>query len=1243
MSLEGQSTIMANKTFGEVQEALKGKAILVANRGIPARRICRSIRERFDAVAVMTATDVDKTAPAAAAAQELLLLGSDPRAYLDIDRIISFAKQRGIVGIHPGWGFASEDERFPRKCAAAGLTFIGATADAMEMLGNKVQARTIAKKLGIPVVPGSEGAVDVSTARRLIREIGLPIMLKAEGGGGGRGIFAIHNEAELEDAFFKASTMAQASFGNPRLFVEKYLDKVRHIEIQVVADMYGNVFAFDERDCTVQRNHQKLIEITPSPWPGLSPELRERLKEYSRRLIREVGYHSLATVEFLVTAQGEPYLIEVNTRLQVEHGITECRYGIDLVEEQIAIAFGAELRLREGTNRPMHYAMQVRINCEDPQDHFAPNSGLVTRYVSPGGPGVRMDSNMSAGYEFPPNYDSAGSLLIAYAQDWDKTMGIMQRALGEYVIGGVKTTIPFFRQVLRHPRFQQGSFDTNFIAETPELMCYMDLAPEGERLARLVAEISAKGYNPYVQLGEYRTVDTPRMAAFDPVLPPVHAEVRRAPSPYPQGDRMALLDFIRDSGYVHFTDTTPRDFTQSNTGNRFRLAEDALIGPYLDNANYFSIENGGGAHFHVAMMANMTYPFTEAAEWNRFAPKTLKQILVRSTNVLGYTPQPRNLMRLTGEMICDYYQVIRCFDFLNHVENMRPLAEVVLNRRDVIFEPAISLSLAKGFDVPHYLEVTEAVLRMSGDILGTGSEEASRNIILGLKDMAGVCPPRFMTELIAALRRRWPSLVLHYHRHYTDGLFVPSCGAAAKAGAHILDVGLGSAVRSYGQGDVLSMAAYLEEELGLKTNLNKQAIRDANFVCKQIMPYYDRYCSPYFQGIDYDVTRHAMPGGATSSSQEGAMKQGYIHLLPYMLKFLAGIRQIVRYHDVTPGSQITWNTAFLAVTGAWKRGGEEEVRYLLSVLEEVTRTPEDELSPEMRKARLAIYQDCNDAFRNLLLGKFGKLPLGFPSDWVYESAFGNTWKTAVAQRTEASPLETLKDINLAAEETAFIDTLRRKPTNEEFVLYLNHPGDALKTIQFKAKFGDPNNLPLHVWFEGLKPGQDLYFNESHGKPHHLSLLSISRPNAAGIAVCRYVLDSEIMSCEVQVTQPQNTTAKGLVKADPANPYHIAAPSNGDLWVMYVHPGDVVKVGEELFNVSIMKQEKAVLAPMDAVVKRVLKTADYRENKQMVSVREGELIVELGAVPRMCSNEACGHPITLEGIEFCPYCGERLQK
>ena len=463
---------MAAKTFEQVLDEVRGKPILVANRGIPARRICRAIRERFAAVPVMTATDIDKAAPAASSAQELLLLGSDPRAYLDLDLIIAKAKQRGIIAIHPGWGFASEDERFPQKCEEAGITFIGSKADSMNLLGNKVQVRKIAKRLGIPVVPGSEGAVDVPAARKVVDEITLPIMLKAEGGGGGRGIFLVREKSELEDAFFKASAMAQASFGNPRLYVEKYLEQVRHIEIQVIADQHGNVFAFDERDCSVQRNHQKLVEITPSPWAGITPELRERLKEYSRMLVREVGYYSLATVEFLVTPQGEPYLIEVNTRLQVEHGITESRYGVDLVEEQIAVAFGAKLRLTEENTKPSHFAMQVRINCEDPQNNFAPNSGLITRYVSPGGPGVRIDSNLSAGYEFPPNYDSAGSLLIAYGRDWQKVLGIMDRALTEYMVGGVKTTIPFYRQVLKHPAFRAGMFDTGFIPSAPELMIY---------------------------------------------------------------------------------------------------------------------------------------------------------------------------------------------------------------------------------------------------------------------------------------------------------------------------------------------------------------------------------------------------------------------------------------------------------------------------------------------------------------------------------------------------------------------------------------------------------------------------------------------------------------------------------------------------------------------------------------------------------------------------------------------------
>ncbi len=1228
---------MEAKTFEQVVEAVKGRKILVANRGITARRIIRSIREELMAVPVLTVTDVDKTAPFTSGAQELMLLGDNPRAYLDIDLILKLAREQDVVAVHPGWGFASEDAGFPKKCADKGILFIGPPTEPMTLLGNKVKVRELARKLNVPVVPGSTDAVEVAEAREIALEMGLPVMLKAEGGGGGRGIYEIYDMDQLETAFSKAAVLAQASFGNPRIYVEKLLTSVRHIEIQVIADQHGNVFAFDERDCTVQRNHQKLVEITPSPWPKMTEELRQRLKDYAKSLVTAVGYYSLATVEFLVDADQNPYLIEVNTRLQVEHGITECRYGIDLVEEQIAVAFGSTLRFTEEKTRPVAHALQVRINCEDPRNEFAPNAGHIVRYISPGGPGIRLDSCIAGGYDFPSNYDSAASLLIAHGETWEKTLAVMNRALKEYVIGGLKTTIPFHQKIIMDPVFRSGLYDTRFVEKTPGLMRYHDSESEALRLSRLMAEISAMGYNPHVQLSDYRGVSDKRVGAFRPVLPPLPPPPKSGP--YPRGDRKALIDYVRDSGLVHFSDTTARDITQSNSGNRFRLAEDRLMGPYLDRCGFFSLENGGGAHFHVAMMANMTYPFNEARTWNQFAPLTPKQILVRSTNLLGYKPQPENLMQFTSEFICEQHDIVRCFDFLNHVDNMRPLAEVVMNSPTNVWQPAVSLSWAKGFDVTHYMGVVEAIVRQAAEAAGVSENKACSLFILGLKDMAGVCPPRFISALVEAIRKQYPELVLHYHRHCTDGLFVPAVGAAARAGAHIVDTAIGSAVRWYGQGEVLSTAAYIEEELGLKVRLNKDMIRDCNFVLKQIMPWYDRYTAPYFQGVDHDVIHHGMPGGATSSSQEGAMKQGYIHLLPQMLRFLAGTRQIIRYHDVTPGSQITWNTAFLAVTSAYQRGGEEEVAHLLWVLDSVIATPEGQLNDTLKEERLMLYRDSNDAFKDLLLGKFGRLPLGFPPDWVYESAFGKSCSQALSGRTESSPLEGLPPMDMEAEKQALERQINRIATPEELAMYLNHPADALKTILFRQEYGNPNRVPLDVWFEGLVPGRELFFTDTQGKPHAMKILGIEPPDDKGMAVVRYTLDAEVFIHTVKVADAAGTAADTIQMADPNNPHHVAAPSNGDLWIMYVKPGDVVKAGEELFNITIMKQEKAVVSPVEGIVESVLKTADYKFDKKMVPVKKGELLVKLGPVPRKCA--ACDTPVADRGYKFCPQCGEKI--
>ena len=476
---------MKPKSFEQVLEEVRGKRILVANRGIPARRICRSITEMFNAKAIMTATDVDKTSPATSGANELLMLGADPRAYLDLDRVIRKAKANDVVAIHPGWGFGAEDDSFPAKCKKAGIIFIGPEQEPMRILGNKVAVRKLAIEQGVPVVPGSEGAVSIPEARKIAGEIGFPVMLKAEGGGGGRGIYEVYKEEDLENAFSKASALAQASFGNPRLYVEKLLTSVRHIEIQVISDQYGNVFCFDERDCSVQRNHQKLIEITPSPWPKYSEELRAQLKEYSRRLVRRGGL-------LLPGYRGIPGGCRGNALTSLK-SIPGFRWSTASPSAATASTWWKsrspsplvpKLRFNEQDTKPYQWAFQCRINCEDPQKHFEPNSGRITRYVSPGGQGIRIDSCVGDGYRFPSNYDSAAALLIAYGNSWNKVASLMGRALQG--IHDRRSSRRPFRSIARlssiRSSLKRFTIPTFVRQNYAELMDYADREPDSLRL-----------------------------------------------------------------------------------------------------------------------------------------------------------------------------------------------------------------------------------------------------------------------------------------------------------------------------------------------------------------------------------------------------------------------------------------------------------------------------------------------------------------------------------------------------------------------------------------------------------------------------------------------------------------------------------------------------------------------------------------------------------------------------------------
>jgi pyruvate carboxylase len=1218
----------------ETQYSYQAVRIGVANRGIPALRIGRTIRE-MGGVYVAFFTEADKTAPHVSKADRAYSLpGAD--GYLNIAEIIRIAKENDVRALHPGWGFAAEDFQFPHLCREADIVFIGPTEEAMRRLGNKVEARRIANSLGIPVVPGSQGAVSLEEARRLARQMGYPVMIKSEGGGGGRGIVVVRSERELSEQFVKASTMAEASFGNPNLYLEKFLEQVRHLEIQVLRDKHGNSVALAERDCSVQRKHQKLLEITPSPWRGMSAGLRSALQKAALAMVDAVGYDSIATIEFLVEPDGSHYFIEGNTRLQVEHGITELLYGIDIVEEMVRIAFGEPLGLDPARLVPRGHAMQCRINFEDPKMRFQPNAGRITRYLSPGGEGVRLDSCVFGEYSFPKAFDSAGALLMTHGTTWEKTVAIMRRALSEYIVGGLKTTIPFHKRIVSHPAFVAGEVDTRFIENTPELMEYHDLEPEEVRLSYLMAEVTARGYNPYLGLGRYRKFGDSKIGAT-PVPLPVDDHDYRPPFD-PNAPREAVLEFLRASPCVEFCNTTPRDITQSNSGNRFRLYDDRRYGPIIDRCGYVNIENGGGAHYHVAMLGCLTDPWAEAEEWNRFAPHTQKLILIRSTNILGYGPQCREVMERTGKTIIKNYQVVRCFDFLNHIENMAPFAEIVLGSERNIFQPAISFSYAEGFERAHYLGVLEDILAMVARILGCPKQEASRQIILCLKDMAGMCPPRFVADVVAAILDSYPDLVIQYHRHCTDGLAVPALGAAAKAGARILDVADGPAVRFYGQEAVLPVVAYLEEELGLKTRLDKDRVREAAFVLKQLMPLYDLYCRPTFLGPDHDVVAHGLPGGATSSSQEAALKQGYAFLLPNILEVLALYRKLIRYHDVTPGSQITWTNGYMMVVKAYERGGMAEVRRITELLRAVTSTPEGQLGDGVKRDRLVLFEHANDALKNLLLGKFGKLPLGWPPEWVYQSVFGqDSWRQAIAERTEESPLKFLPPVDIGAQRSELARLIGRPPSENELINYLNHPGDALKLIQNLEQFGEANSVPDDIWFEGLEPGVDREFQTSDGKTHTIRVVRVGRVDLQGQRRVRYQLDQEMFLRDVQVEEPRSTAAE-VEMADPKNPFQIGSPFDADLWVVHKKVGDSVTAGEEVLNLSLMKMECAVNSPVDGVVRRVVVFANYKADKKMVPVKKGQLLMELAAPRARCVS--CEAEVDAE-FRFCPACGQSL--
>jgi len=653
-----------------------------------------------------------------------------------------------------------------------------------------------------------------------------------------------------------------------------------------------------------------------------------------------------------------------------------------------------------------------------------------------------------------------------------------------------------------------------------------------------------------------------------------------------------IVERVRKLPGVAFTSTSMRDAGQSDYKNRHRIYDLLTLAPIYNEMGLFSAECHGGAKWHVGVMNRRESPFEEIALLREKMPNVLLQTLIRETNLWGYRPYPKNVIEYVVSRVD--IDVWRCFSFLNDIRNMRTVAEVVM-KRGRLFEPAISFTQAEWATNEYYLGVVREIVELCG-----GVDE----IILCIKDMAGVGSPKRIGGLVDAIKQKYPELVVHYHRHMTDGLAMPALLAAAEAGAKLLDVEEDSLTRFYGQPPILAAQAYLEEA-GIRVHLNRELAERAVERVREWIGHYDWAESP-FKGLDHKVLDHRMPGGAFPSSFEQAQKEGFLHLMPAILKVMSLYNKIIRYFDVTPGSQITWVTCSGIVSHYYKEGGERGVAHLIRLLSKLVEEKGcnfEAMEPEEQEELLKLFNKAPGDFKRLILGHYGKLPVGWPDEWVYRSAFGDEWREAMASRQELSPLETLKDDDLDKVRRDLTNQIGRAPTEEEFILYLMHPKDAVEMIRFRDEYGKaPLVLPTPVWRRGLKPGERVEF-ELDGRPHSIELVSLS-PEGKGLTKVVMRVGGRL---RIFTVAPEGCVSAEVRKAQ--GPLEVGSPISGTVWRIGppgrdgLKVGDVVRKGEELANVEAMKMENAVTAPFDARIAEIHVSLNER-------VQEGQLLFVL---------------------------------
>ena len=1141
------------------------KKLLVANRSEIAVRIFRSASE-LNLRTVAIYAEEDRFGVHRFKADEAYLVGKGKgpvAAYLDIDSIISIAKEKRVDMIHPGYGFLSENADFARACEEAGIVFIGPRPELLESMGDKVAAKKAADKAGVPTLPATPKPVSKpAEALRWGRKIGFPLIIKAAFGGGGRGMRVVQKEEDLKDMLEEAQGEAERAFGNSAVFLERYVGRAKHLEVQVLGDRKGNVVHLHERDCSVQRRYQKVVEVAPSI--GLPDEVVDSLCAAGVELANKIGYDNAGTVEFLLDQDtNEWFFIEMNPRIQVEHTVTEQITGIDIVRSQILVAMnhglhGSKIGIPPQNEIPRNgCAVQCRVTTEDPEKGFTPDYGKILSYRSAAGFGVRLDGAMGdTGAIITPFYDSLLVKITASGPNLPQALDRMHRALREMRIRGVKTNIPFLENVINHKDFVDGKATTRMIDITPSLFKFKARKDRASKLLSYLGEVIVNG-NPQVK-GRSR-VSNP--------LPLIEPEYDRSTEP-PRGTRDMLLaqgpvkfaQWLRDQKSLMVTDTTLRDAHQSLFAARMRSFDMLTVADYIARrtSGLFSLEMWGGATFDTCMRFLGESPYERLRMLREKIPNVLFQMLLRGSNAVGYANYPDNVVR---EFVVHASEagmdVFRIFDSLNYLPNLKVAMEAVNERTPSLCEAAVCFtgdftdSSEEKYVLDYYVQLAKELEKMGAHILA-------------IKDMAGLCHPVAASRLVKALRNE-VGIPIHFHTHDSSGIASASVLKAAEAGVDVVDLAISSLSGCTSQPNLNSVVHALRHA-PRSTGLDVEALNELSIYWEAVRQYYSPFdTSPPFGSAE--VFSHQMPGGQYTNLREQAASLGLGKRWPDVVKTYQEVNALLGdVVKVTPSSKSIGDLAIFLITKGVK--------------------PEDlvNLPPETGFPQSVI---------DLVSGNLGQPKGGWPKS-VQKVILGNQ------KPMRGRPGASAPKVDLKKESQSLKKKLGSRYTDDDLFSSLMYPQVYNDFQDFKKKYGDVTVLPTTAYFHGLEPGEEISIRIEEGKTLFIKLLHVGEPDEKGIRSLTFELNGKARTTMVQDNSVKGDT-KAREKADPSNAKHVAAPIPAMISSIATSVGKTVAKGDKIAVLEAMKMQTTLYASSDGTVDEILvEVGDSVESKDLIA-------------------------------------------